>query len=72
MPPLYSVTTTLPPQKTGEQFPVQFVRMVDARNRAQAIAHVVAAEITAEVIDAKEAVRLANSGVKIEQANGAA
>lgn len=44
------------------------VRLIDAGNKAQAIAHVVRDTITCEVVEVGEAVQLGAAGVKVEQA----
>ena len=45
-------------------------RLVDAKTKAQAIAHVVADTIAAEVCEIADAVELGAAGVKVEQAGG--
>lgn len=46
------------------------VRLVDAKTKAQAIAHVVADTIDAEVCEIADAVALGKAGVEIEKAGG--
>lgn len=46
------------------------VRVVEARNKAGAVAHVAKDTITAEAIDTAEAMDLAAKGMKLERANG--
>ena len=47
-------------------------RLVDAKTKAQAIAHVVADTIDAEVCEISDAVALGKAGVEIEKAGEAA
>ena len=47
------------------------VRLVDAKTKAQAIAHVVADTIDAEVCEIADAVALGKAGVEIEKAGEA-
>jgi hypothetical protein len=64
--PIYKVTHTI-----NGALPNSERRMVEAANKTQALAHVAKDSITVESIDAKAAVELSQTGVKIEQANGA-
>lgn len=65
----YKVTTkaTIPNQE-GTAIPAVSTRLVEAKTKAQAIAHVVADTIDAEVCEISDAVALGKAGVEIEKA----
>ena len=67
----YKVTTkaTIPNQE-GTAIPAVSTRLVEAKTKAQAIAHVVADTIDAEVCEISDAVALGKAGVEIEKAGG--
>lgn len=68
----YRVATRVPIviQLENEDTKDHAVRLVEAKTKAQAIAHVVADTITAEPCSVAEAVELGAAGVKVEQAGG--
>lgn len=63
--PTYLVKQTFETSRDGTEVSE---RLVDAANKSAAIRHVASATITAEVATIAEAMRLANSGVKVESA----
>lgn len=65
----YKVTTkaTIPNQE-GTAIPAVSTRLVEAKTKAQAIAHVVSDTIVAEVCEIADAVTLGAAGVKLEKA----
>lgn len=54
--------------REGTTVPVENVRLVEAKTKAQAIAHVVSDTIDAEVCEIADAVKLGAAGVEIEKA----
>ena len=64
------VTKTTVPNHEGTAIPTCATRLVEAKTKAQAIAHVVADTIAAEVCEIADAVELGAAGVKVEQAGG--
>lgn len=66
---IYKITTKATvSDENGAKFSGAGVRLVDAKTKAQALAHVVADTIDAEVCDTADAVRLGAAGVKVEKA----
>lgn len=63
--PIYRVLQTF---TLGKAEPQQSERLVDAPNKARAIAHVAAATISAEPVSIDDAMRLATAGVSVEKA----
>ncbi len=64
----YKVTTkTTVPNLQGDAIPTLAVRLVEAKTKAQAIAHVVSDTIEAGVCSISEAVELGAAGVKVEK-----
>lgn len=64
--PDYLISVTIP----GDT-PTTRERIVSAKTKAQAIAHVVADTVTAEVATTGDAMRIAAAGGKLEVAGGA-
>ena len=54
--------------REGTAVPVENTRLVEAKTKAQAIAHVVADTIEAEPCGVADAVELGAAGVKVEKA----
>lgn len=65
--PYYKITTTIPAD--GEGQPVTRVRAIDAKNEAKALKHVLADTVKVEALTVAEAMKLAQDGVKLEQAS---
>jgi hypothetical protein len=61
--PTYLLKTTIPGDK-----PTTRERIVEAKNQAQAIRHVTRDTISCDEVSVADAMRLAESGVKLEQA----
>lgn len=62
----YLVTQTF----AAKPEPQKRERLVEAKTRAAAVAHVARDTITAEPCEIADAMRLAQAGVKVEQAGG--
>ena len=62
------VTKATVPNLSGDAIPAVSTRLVEAKTKAQAIAHVVADTIDAEVCEISDAVALGKAGVEIEKA----
>lgn len=64
------VTKATVPNHEGDAIPTCQTRLVEAKTKAQAIAHVVADTIEAEPCGVADAVALGKAGVEIEKAGG--
>lgn len=71
---VYKVVSQVAVLSTDQRLPamksdtIKVVRLVEAKTKAQAIAHVVADTIAAEVCEIADAVTLGAAGVKLEKA----
>lgn len=71
---VYKVVSQVAVLSTDQRLPamksdtIKVVRLVEAKTKAQAIAHVVADTIAAEVCEIADAVKLGAEGVQIETA----